>query len=177
MHPKGHGGGSCATLAAAWPLSSVTCGTLTTFGLGLGPQKARILCWAESCPAGSTKLPWAQAWPYKKSEALCLSESCSKFSMMQERSWLMGVCVAKPGAGVLVRVWGPPAGLLLCFHPDVLMHLFKSKCICLGARPYVSERKFLPAIIEGIKSFLTLVFNKTYIEDSLCTRHRATRFF
>lgn len=31
---------------------------------------------------------------------------------MEAGSWLRGVRVAEPGAGVLVGVWGPPAGVL-----------------------------------------------------------------
>ena len=33
-------------------------------------------------------------------------------SVMQAGSWLSGVRVAEPGAGVLVGVWGPLVGVL-----------------------------------------------------------------
>ena len=45
----------------------------------------------------------------------------------------MGMCVARPGAGVCESAGHQLA--LAFIHRDVLMHWCKSECILLGARP------------------------------------------
>ena len=70
----------CGTEPPSVPCHRSLCVGHSPLGLGLGLQKARVLCWAKSSPAGSMTRLWAQVWPCEESEAPCLSGSCSKCS-------------------------------------------------------------------------------------------------